>query len=202
MATDFGYCYPCVDQSAKTAAEGLTHFRGLQTFQYVYTDKSPTLIRAVKNIGKKPIPHETSVPCVPQTNGIAEAMVGRTLRGIRANLAQAGLPRCYWKYAAQHHRTARNIMPSEDGVTPWEKRHGPGQVFTGVVMPFGCLVHYKCSPISQTPDEKMDLNMKHGVFLGYVIHPGHNGTGNTWSLPLRVLSARTCANMPLHLHAT
>ena len=153
VATDFGYCYPCVDQSARTAAEGLTHFRGLQTFQYVYTDKSPTLIRAVKNIGKKPIPHETSVPGVPQTNGIAEAMVGRTLRGIRANLAQAGLPRCYWKYAAQHHWTARNIMPSEDGLTPWEKRHGPGQVFTGVVMPFGCLVHYKCSPISQTPDE-------------------------------------------------
>ena len=32
IATDFGYCYPCVNQTAQTAAEGFAHFKGKQNF--------------------------------------------------------------------------------------------------------------------------------------------------------------------------
>ena len=135
LATDFGYCYPVKDGTSKSAKDGFVHFKGKDKFDYVYTDKSPTLIKAVKEIGKRAIPHETSVPGVPATNGIAEAMVKRTIRGIRANLAQAGLPRAYWRKAAEHHWMARNIQDQEsDGKSPWERRHR--HVFDGLQLPF------------------------------------------------------------------
>ena len=48
LATDFGFCYPVKDVTAKSAKEGLIHFKGKDKIDCVYTDKSPTLIKAVK----------------------------------------------------------------------------------------------------------------------------------------------------------
>ena len=167
---------PVKDGTPKSAKDGFVHFKGKDKFDYVYTDKSPTLIKAVKEIRTRAIPHETSVPGVPATNGIAEAMVKRTIRGIRANLAQAWLPRAYWRRAAEHHWMALNIQDQEsDGKSPWERRHR--HVFDGIQLPFGSLVHYIPSPISKDPSGKLESNAKEGVFLGYVLQPSHKCNG-------------------------
>ena len=70
---------------------------------------------------------------------------------------------------------ARNIEQKEDGKTAWELRKK--QPFTGLPLPFGCLVDYIPSPISQDPTGKLESNTRPGVFLGYCLHPGHEWKG-------------------------
>ena len=115
------------------------------------------------------------MPGEPATNGVAEAMVKRTIRGIRVNLLQAGHPRAYYMRAAQHHWVARNILTDSDGTSAWERRHG--HAFPGEFVPYGSRITFVPSKISKDPSRKLESNMVEGIFFGWHLQPGHKWNG-------------------------
>eukprot|EP00974_Lingulodinium_polyedra_P127406 11202063-Lingulodinium_polyedra.AAC.1 len=60
---------------------------------------------------------ELSQPGVPQTYAKAE-------RWLRVTLVVAGLPDCFWFFAAPCYAHLDKIVASEFGTTPWYLRHG------------------------------------------------------------------------------
>jgi len=175
LGTEFGYMYALTDKGAENATDALVHFKGRDKCVSAYSDASGEIKAAIKAVGSRQIPHERSIPGVPATNGLAEAMVKRTIRGIRVAIERAGFPRSYYDYAGRHHWTARNIETGADGKTPWERRFG--DPFTGLTVPFGAEVNYVPSDISPNPTQKLDQNTKPGVFLGYDLEVGHKWKG-------------------------
>ena len=82
---------------------------------------------------------------MPKTNGVIENKVKLVLHGARVLLRQAGFEPRWWPFAVRHFSMARNIENRGDG-SPWTRRHGDGN-FSGVILPFGCLVDfYPMSP--------------------------------------------------------
>ena len=128
-----------------------------------YIDASHELSKAVVSMGK-PLGE-------PGTNGVAEAQVGRTVRGIGANLGQAGHPQCYWSRAAMHRWTARSICSKPRELIAWET--WPGYPYQGQHRAYGAKVSYIPNRMSNNPSKKLDLNMTIGVFMGCHFEPGH-----------------------------
>ena len=85
---------------------------------------------------------------MPRTNGIAESRVKEVLSGARVLLRQAGLEAKWWPYAVRAYCIHKNMRESEDGDTPYKKRHGDDKL--GIdLLPFGCLVDLL--PIADKP---------------------------------------------------
>ena len=97
--TDYVMCYDLSDKTAQEAAQAIRHFRGRDAVASAYSDQSKELIKALTLTG---ILHIKSIPGIPQTNGMAESMVGIVLNGARVLLMAAGLPSCFWPFAARH----------------------------------------------------------------------------------------------------
>ena len=91
-------------------------------------------------------------------------------------MEHAGLPPKWWCYAARL-LFSNNIVDS-DGESPWRLRHK--QAFKGQVLPFGCLVDFKSSPVKGKVAPKFAPKAVPGVFLGYHMLPGGRFHGDFW----------------------
>ena len=116
--------------------------------------------------------HRHSPPGCPQANSIAERKVGVALAGIRAYLATAGLPCCFWGYAG--HCFAYNDT--------WQDHDGQGRRKDGAPRPralklqnqapyhklyvTGQLVFFKPAPTIRN-QAKVEQRLAAGVFLDY-----------------------------------
>ena len=134
----------------------------------VYTDNSKEFEAAFKQLEYLA---DTSVPHLPQTNGIAERAIRRVNEGTRVLLEQSGLNMVWWADAMRCYCFSRNIVdyirtPDDEWIsTPYELRYG--QKFRGYVMPFGCHVEY----ITNDEKEKalqhtFDTTTVSGIFMG------------------------------------
>ena len=76
------------DKSSEEAVRALKDFAGQESIKELYSDDSPELLKACKEIGAI---HGISIPGRPDTNGKAERAVRRVLEGARTLLLAAGL---------------------------------------------------------------------------------------------------------------
>ena len=115
--------YPVKNKSAQETAKRLTHFRGKDTIKFFFSDKHRSLVAAVEQIGNNSIPHETATPGIHQTNSIAESKVKKVIAGTRVALLQAGLPACFWPFAAEHYAFTCTVHENE-AQPAFFNRHG------------------------------------------------------------------------------
>ena len=105
----------------------------------LYSDDAREIEAACRDEG---LLHPTSTPYRKQCNGIAEANVQQTLRAIRMNLEQAGMPFVCFALAASHAITMFNAEWEDDeGTTPYER--DTGQPFNAVTYPFGASIAFR-----------------------------------------------------------
>ena len=141
VATAFIDTYPCKTRDESDAHDAFRYFEGPNDkIKYWYSDKAPELLKAAQMMKWK---IDSATPGMPWTNGLAESTVKLVLHGGRACLMGAGLPAKYWPYATKYFCMASNIE-IEGGTSPWFERHG--SQFTGMRLPFGCLVDYYPTP--------------------------------------------------------
>ena len=154
---------------------GVNHFIGSKDdVQVVYTDNSPELIRAIKDLGYR---HQTSIEYVDSSKSFVEREVRQMLEGARSNLLQSGLPLKMWPLAMQHHAAAINASPQLDGSeSPWQLRFG--EEFPAMNIPFGAKVLFWNNPKrADNTSGKLSPTSNEGIFLGYHIQPGHDWKG-------------------------
>ena len=142
-----------------------------------YPDRSKELRKAARWLGWN---HAKAQQGLPRTNPTAEGQILRVTRGVRKVLAAAGLPQCFWPYAARYWCFAANI-DSSTGDSAWNRRHQKGQVEAEhpdiKIIPFGARVRYKPQPsYSKYYRSKFDPEGRVGIFMGYELQPG-----GTWS---------------------
>ena len=137
LATDYLDVLPVQSRSRSNTLEAARRFAGGQTLKLVYSDQAPELKNAVTKLGAM---HRLSTPGMPKTNGLIENKVKLVLHGARVLLRQAGFEPRWWAFAVRHFAMARNIENRGDG-SPWSRRHGDGN-FSGVILPFGCLIDF------------------------------------------------------------
>lgn len=102
----------CPSQT-KSARTGLMHSTdGVATIDRVYTDKSGERTAAIRD---SPWRRDVSTPQGPQTKGVAEQAVRRTLEGSRPPLLQSGLPLAVWCDAAHAFCAPRYVSDKVDG---------------------------------------------------------------------------------------
>jgi hypothetical protein len=175
LHTQFRYVYPSQAKDSHSCVDGLNHFIGPKDdVQVVYTDNSPELIRAVKDLGYR---HQTSIEYVDSSNLFAEREVRQMLEGARSNLLQSGLPLKMWPLAMQHHATAINASPQLDGSeSPWHLRFG--EKFIAMHILFGAKVLFWNNPErADNTAGKLSPTSNEGIFLGYYIQPGNDWKG-------------------------
>ena len=162
-------------KDAQSCVDALNHFIGSKDdVQVVYTDNSPELIRAIKDLGYR---HQTSIEYVDSSKSFIEREVRQMLEGARSNLLQSGLPLKMWPLAMQHHATAINASPQLDGSdSPWQLRFG--EEFPAMNIPFGAKVLFWNNPKrADNTSGKLSPTSNEGIFLGYHIQPGHDWKG-------------------------
>ena len=92
---------PVENKSQHSATKGLRYFVGDPTkVKRCYTDGSPELEAALEELS---VLHEQSRPGKPQNNSKIERTNLDVLEGTRCALIQAGLPECFWPFAAPHY---------------------------------------------------------------------------------------------------
>ena len=170
LATGCLGAYPVKTKSSVEVLQSLTHFAGEDHIMSIYTDRAPTLIAAVHGMPGPPIVHTTSIPGVPQTNGIAENRVKIMIRGIRVMLLSAGLPHCYWPYAAKYYAFMRTVV-KKGSESIFAKRH-KSEHFQGPLIPFGALIRAMPSAIQDGRRLKFEHTLQPAIFLGYIVQPG------------------------------
>ena len=100
LGTHFTGCYPLKTKNADDARRALQHFRGPRAyFQYVYSDNSGEIWKAVDELGFQ---QGTSTPGVHETNSHIERRNETILGGTRTVLVNAGLPSCFWPSASSY----------------------------------------------------------------------------------------------------
>ena len=166
-------CYPKASKSADDAYAALLDFQGpKESVKYFYSDSSPELAKAATDLGWC---HGTATPGRKESNGVAEAAVKAVLQGARSTLERAGFKPAWWPAAVKHWCFAANTA-IVDGESPWQLRHGKGH-FSGLMLPFGCLVDFKPSAVKpgrrarRVPHPKFAPVAEPGVFMGYHVLP-------------------------------
>ena len=91
------------------------------------------------------VPHGKATPSRHQNNAYCERTVLKIVEGASTLLEHAGLPSCFWSFAARFWCHAHNIKVV-DGDSPWNKRHHKGQFDLKKVIPFGTVVDYLPKP--------------------------------------------------------
>ena len=132
-ATRWVECYPLKDKTHSSAKVAFSFYLGPRSrCRLLWTDKSRELIAMAESLC---IPHGTSTPYRPETNGIAERAVRSVLEGTRTILEAAGFPPAYWPLACQAFCFLTNVV-IRDGDSSWYRRHGHGH-FKGALRPVG-----------------------------------------------------------------
>ena len=91
-------CFPLMSKAADDAHGALLDFFGPSRPKYMWTDSSPELIRAIKDMR---VPHGKATPSRHQNNGYCERTVRKVVEGARTLLDHAGLPSCFWSFAVR-----------------------------------------------------------------------------------------------------
>ena len=91
------HAYPVVDKQAVHVVRCLQHFAGTRKIETVYSDNAPELLKSSELML---ITHETSQPGVPHTNSKIERCNQLIQGGVVTSLIEAGMPPCFWSYAA------------------------------------------------------------------------------------------------------
>ena len=118
----------------------LREFCGNQQIKSADIDNHTSLIKACSDLK---IVTDFSQPGMPQTNGLIESTNGDILAGTRALLVEAGLPACFWPWAATCYCHHENTTLDAAGSSPWHRRHGTH--WEARLIPFGCGVYVKPS---------------------------------------------------------
>ena len=127
----------------------------------VRSDGAPELREAVRKIGAI---HESTTANTPEQNGKVERMNRTIVTKARSMLAGPGLPKRLWAEAMSTACYLRNITPSV------EKTKTPFEIWTGHrptvehLKVFGCVAY---AHIDKNKRDKLDLNAKKGIFVGY-----------------------------------
>ena len=88
----------------------------------------------------------------------------------RAAMFQAGLPACFWEFAARHVCLMDNISGGKE--SPYCLTYGTE--LPGVALPFGCLVTFFPAATKKSHKKlKWDSSGQWGVLAGYEMHGGY-----------------------------
>ena len=164
--------YPVPIKNAEDTAICIKHFAGIPSLRMgsainMYSDQSGEIRKACRDLG---VLHDKSQPGVPQHNAMIERTNQHILTKTIVSMLEAGLPPCYWSFAAPC--VALNMNTDfENGKSAYALTHG--EEFSGKRFPFGSKVLYKPSSTKESDSGKWDLAGSVGVFVGYVIHPGY-----------------------------
>jgi len=141
----------------------------------VYTDNSKEFEKAMEDLQ---VPHDTSTPYRPQTNGVADRAVRRVKEGTSAALVQSGWDECWWDYAMHRYCMLRNIVDTlANGHTAYHNRFGID--FPGPLIPFGAEIRYKpSSPGDKEMVHELGDKMLPGIFMGYDQQAGGGWSGD------------------------
>ena len=151
----------------------ISEFGGTTRWQTFASDNAPELISAARD--EFMTQHATSTP--ESYNGPIEREIGITSDGTRALLAQSGFGHPWWTYASRAfcHHANTTVCGSEDGKTPWFRKHGSD--FRSPLYPFGCEVTYR-RPVPYRSGLNFDVRGYPGLFLGYHLAPGGHWQGD------------------------
>ena len=109
VATRFLGVATVADKDTEATEHALRYFLDAHPAKLIYSDNAGNLKKAASNMGMN---HEFSLPGVPKSNGLIERYVQVVLQGTRTLLIQAGLPMCFWPYAAECKAFCFNIFGS------------------------------------------------------------------------------------------
>ena len=150
------------------------------------SDNAPELELACTTLG---IVQETSRAGVLENNSVIERTSLDILEGIRNILICAGLPECFWPFAAQHFCFLENTSAIgvdgkvfKDG-SPYNRAHGKGEV-DALRLPFGCAFYFTPADTKGFPKGKFEGSGEAGVIAGYNMSPAYAWDGEylCWSL--------------------
>ena len=179
---------PVMNKSREAAVRGLRYFVGdPKRVKHCYTDGSHELGTALNEMS---ILHEQSRPGKPQNNSKIERTNLDVLEGTRCAMIQAGLPECFWPFAAPHYCFLENTSKIDhqgdvypDG-SPYRVAHG-GEEPNVKRLPFGCeVIFIPSSTKLQDLPTKWEGVALTGVIAGYRMGPGYKWGGEylVWSL--------------------
>ena len=142
IATKVKMCYPTTGRTTEECDRALRLFGGLSRpdksrIQRFYSDTERGLITAARALG---ILCRQSQPGRSVTNSRAERNNEDVLAGARCLLAAAGLPECFWPYAAPYYCLMENLCYNKDGVRKYVA--WAGEDFPAEIIPFGALIEY------------------------------------------------------------
>ena len=167
LHTGLLHAYPVPDKEAVHVVRRIQHFAGARKISMLYSDTAPEFLKSSELML---VPHETSQPGVAHTTSKIERCNQTVLGGTLSSLIEAGLPPCYWNYAAPCFCVNYNVSVW-NGKSPWQALWN--QPFPGVAFQFGCLVYFKdMIHRRNTPARKWDPKGALGIFAGYKLHPG------------------------------
>ena len=118
----------------------------------------------------------------------ANALVEQRNRDVQATarvlLDTAGLPTCFWPFAAPYGTLMRNVRPSslDAGLSPYQKTHG--EEFPATLYHVGCKVNFTPNTAQGASFHKFDTHGPSGVFAGYSMKDGYRWDGHylVWDL--------------------
>ena len=171
MYTEITHAYPMSGRKSSLVLESIKFFTGRRRIQLAYSDNAPEFINAMRTLS---ILHDTATPGVPKTNSIAERTNQLIIGGTVTSLIAAGLPPCYWSYAAPYWCINYNTERI-NGESNWDRLWK--EPFHGTRFPFGCKVIFKPSDTRKLGEgvkhEKWDPKGKIGIFAGYKLRSGY-----------------------------
>ena len=101
LGTGVKMSYLTTGRSQSECIDALKKFGGVKSrLKIFYSDKEGGIISACKELE---VLHRTAQPGKPVTNSLAERANGDILQGARSVLLAAGLPECFWPFAAPYY---------------------------------------------------------------------------------------------------
>ena len=118
---------------------------------------------------------DTSLPGLPRNNSLIERCNQDVTNAARAALLTAGLPACFWEFAAPHVCMMDNTVGWDK--SPYALTHGTP--FNGHRLPLGCLVRFLPASTKDSHDKiKWDSEGQYGIFAGYKMKSGCKWSGS------------------------
>ena len=114
------HVFPVLGKDASYVTESLQFYRkrGKHVTEY-YSDNAQEFLSGVKALGTTTI-HTTRTPGIPKTNSIIERTIQLIVGGVTTCVLEAGLPPCFWSYAAPCFCMNYNVT-KQKGNSAWKK---------------------------------------------------------------------------------